>query len=279
MTRRIEVTPDQRWDRYVDASGLLDKIGENQKAEKEGRPEDRAKATKFLRKTVYDSIPEDRRPANVDNMNQDEYKANYNVVLGTNDEKAAENFGAALGNLENIPGAKKALEEIAGTKEILERVSQDDRGIVENLASWKGLERLAKKYESGKMISGEERKVIQSAGAEGFAEDEVKRTKKAYEKNGEKYSEAIYSAIKVASQVGVQSGRIKEDKLKPFIKSGLDNLKKKAKKEYEGALGEDKDRIYKIIGNAVKTWAGESAEEFGRAEDSMYRASQGKLYK
>lgn len=279
MRKNIGVTSEQRWNKYVEASGLLDKIGENQTAEKKGTAEQKHIATKFLRKTVYDSIPQSRKPDSVEAMNPNEYESNYKVVLIGTEEKATSNFREALKDLGNINKARGALEEIAGTAEIMDRLSEDDRGLVEYLANYKGIKRLAKKYDSGSSLSEDERKTIRAAGAKGFADNEVKKLKETNKEAEEKYSDAFYEAIRTASQIGVVSKRVNPTELESFVKGGLDKLSGKAKKEYEKALGDDKDRIYQIIGRAVRAWAEESPREFGKVEDAMYRAKRGKLYK
>ena len=266
------------YEHFVRDMDELDKAAVLSDQMNDKRSEKKDEALKELRKYAYSVMPENARPENADELNDELFKEYLQIGQLMAQERAANNFHD---NLDSVVGEipEKGLEKLIRIKQVSKKVPDKHEDAVRMYSTYLNLEELRKRYEDNDETSENDKKLIKGAAARAFADSEAKRIRKENEKNGQKYSENLYNAIRnlVMRAAGEYLEKCNEDDFRKYAIEGLRAFSEDMKKAYEKIAEKKEIDIYDITREAVRTLARGSRKDFETAYSLVYAAEKDTL--
>ena len=235
------------YEKYRKKREALEELAKTSQARQEDDRTGRQNSNReVLYRAAYDAIPADQRPANPDELTEQQvndaliaYQAALRNELGSQFE------GERLDDLiANIP------DEVAGLSALIPDVGNriKDSELVKRYVNYKSLEILADAYKDGKNLPDEHRKTLLQAAAKRKAKEEVDKMRENKEFN---YSEDTLNAVESLVTASVILTGWDNKNIRKYGEEGLRNEAEKAKKRYEEYTNANGVSIYDSAKNVL----------------------------
>lgn len=217
-------------------------------------------------------------------------------ALATDQEKFERASGYTQSRIQGVPAnlfssklegivsgiSEKTLETLANSKPIVEAsdsFSEKEREVYSKFRNMQGLNDLLERYKSGKKISEDEEKVVATAAAKGAQAEAMKKEEERQNALG--YGFVLKGLVALAG-VGAATNTIrsfKKDTVNKYVDSGMKEMIKKAKEEYESVAEKNGKDVYAIVRDTIVKRGSDkktTAEEFAELYRTVYSAQANK---